>query len=158
MAQKVVRGYDIFPWAARGLRSRAVGRSAEVVTPPCEDGRRRFESGRPTTPRRAEVLTVLRPDLPQWRRIRAESLPLDVVDAAAKARAAGDWRGAAALAGCDVDVPLQDAALEDDLRHLSVDLLRWHLPRHRGGMSTLQPMVSAVLAPRAGADTAPLLR
>lgn len=100
----------------------------------------------------------MRPDLPQWRRIRAESLPLGVVDAAAKARAAGDWRGAAALAGCDVDVTLVDAALEDDLRHLSVDLLRWHLPRHRGGMSTLQPMVSAVLAPRAGADTAPLLR
>ncbi|WP_327001614.1 hypothetical protein OHA72_41780 [Dactylosporangium sp. NBC_01737] len=109
---------------------------------------------------------LLRPDLPQWRRIRAESLPLRVVDAAAAARAAGDWRGAAALALCDVDVTFDPgrfgaeavAALQDDLRHLSLDLLRWHLPRHRGGMSTLQPMVSAVLAPRAGADTAPLIR
>src|SRR5690348_15179280 len=111
--------------------------------------------GLPPHPR-AEVL--VRRDLPQWRRIRAESLPRHVVDAAAAARAAGDWRGAAALAHCDVDVDEDrlDAALEDDLRHLSVDLLRWHLPRHRGGMSTLQPMVSAVLAPRAGADTAPL--
>lgn len=121
--------------------------------------------GLPPT-RRAEVLTVLRPDVPQWRRIRAESLPRDVIDAAASARAAGDWRGAAALAHCDVDAAFDAgrfdaaavAALEDDLRHLSVDLLRWHLPRHRGGMSTLQPMVSAVLVPRAGAGTAPLIR
>ncbi|MET7422636.1 hypothetical protein [Dactylosporangium sp. NPDC005555] len=108
----------------------------------------------------------MRPDLPQWRRIRAESLPHAEVDAAAALRAAGDWRGAAALARCDVDVSFDAArfdaaavaALEDDLRHLSLDLLRWHLPRHRGGMSTLQPMVSAVLAPRAGADRAPLLK
>ncbi|MFC5003175.1 ankyrin repeat domain-containing protein [Dactylosporangium cerinum] len=112
------------------------------------------------------MLTVLRPDLPQWRRIRAESLPRPVVDAAAAARAAGDWAGAAALARCDVDVRFDPgrfdaAALEalyDDLRHLSVDLLWWHLPRHRGGMSTLQAMVSAILAPRAGADLAPLIR
>ncbi len=100
----------------------------------------------------------MRPDLPQWRRIRAESLPHDAVDAAAKARAAGDWRGAAALAHCDVDVTATTEAIEDDLRHLSLDLLRWHLPRHRGGMSTLQPMVSAVLVPRTGAGTAPLIR
>ncbi|MGI5184207.1 ankyrin repeat domain-containing protein [Dactylosporangium sp. CA-152071] len=98
----------------------------------------------------------MRNDLPQWRRIRAESLPHDVVDAAARAREAGDWRRAAELARCDVDIA--PGYESDDLRHLSLDLLWWHLPRHRGGMSTLQPMVSAVLPPRTGADSAPLLK
>jgi hypothetical protein len=101
----------------------------------------------------------MRRDLPQWRRIRAEALTHDVVAEAAAARAGGDWRRAAELARCDVDIDGDlEPAVRDDLRHLSLDLLWWHLPRHRGGMSTLQPMVSAVLAPRAGADTAPLLK
>ncbi|MFG2037857.1 ankyrin repeat domain-containing protein [Dactylosporangium sp. NPDC048998] len=91
-----------------------------------------------------------------------------LVAAAAEARASGDWRGAAALMPVDVDVDLAKvrdgfgaeaaAALEDDLRHLCLDLLWWHLPRHRGGMTTMQGLVSAVLAPESGAGTAPLLR
>ncbi|MEV8513541.1 hypothetical protein [Dactylosporangium sp. NPDC051484] len=91
-----------------------------------------------------------------------------LVAAAAEARASGDWRGAAALMPVDVDIDLAKvrddfgaeatAALEDDLRHLCLDLLWWHLPRHRGGMTTLQGSVSAVLAPKSGAGTAPLLR
>ncbi|WP_432834166.1 ankyrin repeat domain-containing protein [Dactylosporangium sp. CA-092794] len=113
-------------------------------------------------------LPFLARDLPQWRRIRAEMPSPSVVAAAAEARAAGDWRAAATLMPVDVvvDPPAVRArfgaaaadALEDDLRHLCLDLLWWHLPRHRGGMTTLQAQVSAILAPRTGADTAPLLR
>ncbi|GAA2621599.1 hypothetical protein GCM10010399_60850 [Dactylosporangium fulvum] len=114
------------------------------------------------------MLTVLRRDLPQWQRIRAEALPMHAVEAAATARAAGDWRRAAEIARTDVDVDLDDVrrrfgdraalAVEDDLRHLCLDLLWWHLPRHQGGMTTLQARVSAILAPAAGADSAPLVK
>ncbi|MER7007954.1 hypothetical protein ABT297_33595 [Dactylosporangium sp. NPDC000555] len=113
-------------------------------------------------------LPFLPRDLAQWRRIRAGMPSPALVAAAAEARASGDWHGAAALMPVDVDVDLAKvrdgfgaeaaAALEDDLRHLCLDLLWWHLPRHRGGMTTLQGTVSAVLAPKSGAGTAPLLR
>ncbi|WP_238007322.1 ankyrin repeat domain-containing protein [Dactylosporangium sp. AC04546] len=114
------------------------------------------------------MLTTLRRDIPQWRRIRAEALPPHVVEAAAAARSAGDWRRAAELARTEVSIDLEATRqrfggvaadeLEDDLRHLCLDLLWWHLPRHRGGMTTLHPRVSAVLAPSANADAGPLLR
>ncbi|MET7392425.1 ankyrin repeat domain-containing protein [Dactylosporangium sp. NPDC005572] len=114
------------------------------------------------------MLTTLRRDIPQWRRIRAEALPPHVVEAAAAARAVGDWRRAAELARTQVSIDLDATRirfggvaadeLEDDLRHLCLDLLWWHLPRHRGGMTTLHPRVSAVLAPSADAETGPLLR
>ncbi|WP_432984295.1 hypothetical protein [Dactylosporangium sp. CA-233914] len=113
-------------------------------------------------------LPFLARELPIWRNIRAVMPPPALVAAAASARAAGDWRGAAALlpATIDVDLPaVRDrfgaeaaAALEDDLRHLCLDLLWWHLPRHSGGRRTLQAQVSAILAPRQGANTAPLVR
>jgi hypothetical protein len=110
----------------------------------------------------------LRNDLTQWRRIRAGSLPAETVAVAAAARAAGDWRTAAAVAHGDVDIDLDavrerfgDAAtdaLEDDLRHLALDLLWWHLPRHRAGMTTLRARTAAILAPETGAERAPLIR
>jgi hypothetical protein len=102
-----------------------------------------------------------------WRNIRAEMPPPELVAAAASARAGGDWRAAAALMPVTVDVDLAGVharfgagaadRLEDDLRHLALDLLWWHLPRHRGGRSTLQAQVAAVLAPRARASWEPLL-
>ncbi|GGM80246.1 ankyrin repeat domain-containing protein [Dactylosporangium sucinum] len=114
------------------------------------------------------MLTTLRRDIPQWRRIRAEALPPHVVEAAAEARAAGDWRRAAELARTEVDIDLAATRerfggvaadeLEDNLHHLCLDLLWWHLPRHRGGMTTLHPRVSAVLAPLTDANVGPLLR
>src|SRR5262245_50665028 len=91
---------------------------------------------------------ALRNDLTVWHRIRTTAHPQGMVAAATAARAAGDWRGAAAAAWADVAFDLADvrdrfgteatAQLEDDLRHLALDLLWWHLPRHRGGMTTLQ--------------------
>ncbi|WP_426509680.1 hypothetical protein ACPPVO_02400 [Dactylosporangium sp. McL0621] len=106
-------------------------------------------------------------ELPLWRNIRAEMPPPELVAAAASARARGDWRAAATLMPVTVDVDLAVVRarfgagpadrLEDDLRHLALDLLWWHLPRHRGGRSTLQAQVAAVLAPRARASGEPLL-
>jgi hypothetical protein len=93
--------------------------------------------------------------------------PSAIADAAA-ARRAGDWRAAAAFARTDVDVDLDalrerhgDAAVdavEDDLRHLALDLLWWHLPRHTGGMTTLRARTAAILAPATGATEALLIR
>jgi hypothetical protein len=61
------------------------------------------------------------------------------IAAAAQRRAAGDWSGACAVAGIgsEVDPPAVAreagaevaAAVEDDLRHLVPDLLRWHVLR-----------------------------
>lgn len=114
------------------------------------------------------MITLLRGDLTQWRRIRTRMPTPQAVAAAAGARAAGDWRAAAALADTDVDLDLDDvrhrfgteaaAAIDDDLRHLALDLLLWHLPRHHGGMTTLRARTSAVLAPRAADHGTPLLR
>jgi hypothetical protein len=110
------------------------------------------------------VYEILRRDLSQWRRIRAELWSAAEVRAVATKVASGDWRAAAALVDTDVEVDLDDvrrrfgataaAAIEDDLHHLRLDLLWWHLPRHRGGRTTLLPRVSAVLGPDEGADTA----
>ncbi|MFC7242019.1 ankyrin repeat domain-containing protein [Catellatospora aurea] len=114
------------------------------------------------------MITLLRGDLTQWRRIRTRMPTSQAVAAAADARAAGDWRTAAALADTVVDVDLDDvrdrfgteaaAAIAEDLRHLALDLLLWHLPRHHGGMTTLRARTSAVLAPQAVDHGTPLLR
>ncbi|MFF5230755.1 ankyrin repeat domain-containing protein [Dactylosporangium sp. NPDC000521] len=63
-----------------------------------------------------------------------------MVERATERRLAGDWRGACAAAGVDVEVDLPAIGnahgtevaerIEDDLGHLVPDLLRWHLPRH----------------------------
>ncbi|MFI5906056.1 ankyrin repeat domain-containing protein [Dactylosporangium sp. NPDC051541] len=107
-------------------------------------------------------------ELPLWRNIRSQMPSRALVAAAAAARSEGDWRTAATLMPVTVDIDLNTvhntygseatAALEDDLRHLCLDLLWWHLPRHAGGRGTLQPQVSAVLAPRINAANSPLLR
>ncbi|MEU0553206.1 ankyrin repeat domain-containing protein [Dactylosporangium sp. NPDC006015] len=65
-----------------------------------------------------------------------------MVERATERRLAGDWHGACQTAGVDVDVDLPAISnahgkevagrIEDDLRHLVPDLLRWHLPQRPG--------------------------
>ncbi|MFF8878343.1 ankyrin repeat domain-containing protein [Streptomyces flaveolus] len=91
-----------------------------------------------------------------WRRIRRYAVPRTMIERAAERRSAGDWRGACAAAGVDVALDLPEIAehcghdvaeaLEDDLRHLVPDLLRWHLPRILGGWTTLDTGRTVVLA------------
>ncbi|MFE1291217.1 ankyrin repeat domain-containing protein [Streptomyces sp. NPDC058751] len=90
------------------------------------------------------------------RRIRRYAVPRWMIERATAARLAGDWRGACAAAGVDIAFELSEvaghcgddvaAALEDDLRHLAPDLLRWHLPRILGGRTTLVTGQTVVLA------------
>ncbi|WP_253195637.1 ankyrin repeat domain-containing protein [Streptomyces sp. JHA26] len=90
------------------------------------------------------------------RRIRRYAVPGRMIEQATERRAAGDWRGACAAAGVDVAFDLAKVAedhgddvagaLEDDLRHLVPDLLRWHLPRFLGGWTTLDTDRTVVLA------------
>jgi hypothetical protein len=74
-----------------------------------------------------------------WSRVRQYAVPSSMVETATARRLTGDWAGACAAAGVDVDLGLRPAArahgqafadrLRDDLRHLAPDLLRWHMPR-----------------------------
>ncbi|MFG2332521.1 hypothetical protein ACGFMM_23190 [Streptomyces sp. NPDC048604] len=74
-----------------------------------------------------------------WSRVREYAVPTSMIETATARRDVGDWAGACAAAGFDVDVDLKAAArvhghelkarLRDDLRHLAPDLLRWHMPR-----------------------------
>ncbi|MEV0131942.1 ankyrin repeat domain-containing protein [Dactylosporangium sp. NPDC050688] len=71
--------------------------------------------------------------------LHPSAVPAWMIERATARRLAGDWRGACAAAGVDVDVDLAAVRrvhgaevagqAEDDLRHLVPDLLRWHLPR-----------------------------
>ncbi|MFE2298825.1 ankyrin repeat domain-containing protein [Streptomyces sp. NPDC059445] len=90
------------------------------------------------------------------RRIRRYAVPRWMIERAAAARLAGDWRAACAAANVDVAFTLSEVAdqcghdvataLEHDLRHLAPDLLRWHLPRILGGRTTLATDKTVVLA------------
>jgi hypothetical protein len=74
-----------------------------------------------------------------WPRVREFAVPASMIDTATARRHVGDWAGACAAAGVDVDLDLRAVArthgrhltsrLRTDLRHLAPDLLRWHLPR-----------------------------
>ncbi|AVV40407.1 hypothetical protein C6376_02120 [Streptomyces sp. P3] len=74
-----------------------------------------------------------------WPRVREFAVPASMIETATARRRAGDWAGACAAAGVDVDLDLRTLAvshgrefvsrLRSDLRHLAPDLLRWHLPR-----------------------------
>ncbi|MEV4507432.1 ankyrin repeat domain-containing protein [Dactylosporangium sp. NPDC049525] len=71
--------------------------------------------------------------------LHPSAVPARMIERATARRLAGDWRGACAAAGVDVEVDsaalkrahgAQVAAdVDDELRHLVPDLLRWHLPR-----------------------------
>ncbi|WP_327317950.1 hypothetical protein [Streptomyces sp. NBC_01235] len=74
-----------------------------------------------------------------WLRVREFAVPASMIETATARRRAGDWAGACAAAGVDVDLDLRAVAraygrafvslLRSDLRHLAPDLLRWHMPR-----------------------------
>jgi hypothetical protein len=74
-----------------------------------------------------------------WPRVRDFAVPPTMIETATARRRRGDWAGACAAAGFDVDLDLRSSAraygrelvarIRADLRHLAPDLLRWHLPR-----------------------------
>ncbi|MFI0352151.1 ankyrin repeat domain-containing protein [Actinomadura sp. 9N407] len=90
------------------------------------------------------------------RRIRRYAVPRSMIERGAGRRLAGDWRGACAAAGMDVEVDLADVArlrdseiagrVEDALLHLVPDLVRWHAPRIEPHRTSLAPDHVLVLA------------
>ncbi|UYQ65341.1 hypothetical protein [Streptomyces peucetius] len=74
-----------------------------------------------------------------WLRVREYAVPPSMIETATARRLAGDWAGACAAAGFDVDFNLRSVArthghhlaarVRADLRRLAPDLLRWHMPR-----------------------------
>ncbi|MFF0013566.1 hypothetical protein [Streptomyces sp. NPDC005374] len=74
-----------------------------------------------------------------WPRVREYAVPASMIETATVRRRAGDWAGACAAAGFDVDLNLRAVArghgrelaarIRADLRSLAPDLLRWHMPR-----------------------------
>uniref|UniRef100_A0AAU3GPC6 Uncharacterized protein n=1 Tax=Streptomyces sp. NBC_01401 TaxID=2903854 RepID=A0AAU3GPC6_9ACTN len=74
-----------------------------------------------------------------WLRVREIAVPPLMIETATARRTAGDWAGACAAAGFDVDLDLRTVGrlygkdlasrLRADLRRLAPDLLRWHMPR-----------------------------
>ncbi|MEU1181903.1 hypothetical protein ABZ464_30570 [Streptomyces sp. NPDC005820] len=74
-----------------------------------------------------------------WRRVREFAVPPSMIETATARRLTGDWAGACAAAGIDVDFTLRSVAQDHgrhlaarvraDLRRLAPDLLRWHMPR-----------------------------
>ncbi|KOU61508.1 hypothetical protein ADK57_27520 [Streptomyces sp. MMG1533] len=74
-----------------------------------------------------------------WPRVREFAVPPSMIETATARRRVGDWAGACAAAGIDVDLQLRSVArthgrelaarIRADLRHLAPDLLRWHMPR-----------------------------
>ncbi|MFJ4200923.1 hypothetical protein ACIP2Y_15020 [Streptomyces sviceus] len=74
-----------------------------------------------------------------WPRVREFAVPASMIETATARRLAGDWSGACAAAGFDVDLNLRAVArdhgrelasrVRSDLRALAPDLLRWHMPR-----------------------------
>jgi hypothetical protein len=88
------------------------------------------------------------------RRSRRYGVPEEMIEACAAARASGDWR--LACAAGEVDVRLEPRRLppgvEDMLAGFAPDLVRWHLPRARGGYTTLATGIDYVLAPDGPVD------
>lgn len=74
-----------------------------------------------------------------WLRVREFAVPPSMIETATARRTAGDWAGACAAAGFDIDIDLRTLTrrygrevadrVRADLRRLAPDLLRWHLPR-----------------------------
>ncbi|MFE2261985.1 hypothetical protein [Streptomyces griseosporeus] len=90
-----------------------------------------------------------------WLRVRRYAVPPSVIETATARRRTGDWAGACAAAGIDVDLRLRTVAhthgrdlaarIRADLRHLAPDLLRWHMPRIAPD-GLLRPGVTVTLA------------
>ncbi|PSR70030.1 hypothetical protein C8258_03015 [Nocardia sp. MDA0666] len=93
--------------------------------------------------------------IPLWLRIREFAVPPAMIETATTRRRAGDWAGACAAAGVDVDVDPRQLArthgselaarVLGDLRHLAPDLLRWHMPRVASD-GLLRPGLTTTLA------------
>ncbi|WP_405164381.1 hypothetical protein OG203_04485 [Nocardia sp. NBC_01499] len=90
-----------------------------------------------------------------WPRVRAFAVPPSMIETATSRRRVGDWAGACAAAGFDIDFTMRSVArnhghelaarIRADLRHLAPDLLRWHLPRVAPD-GLLRPGLTIVLA------------
>ncbi|WTN09560.1 hypothetical protein OHA83_06345 [Streptomyces canus] len=90
-----------------------------------------------------------------WPRVREFAVPASMIETATARRLAGDWAGACAAAGFDVDLNLRAVArdhgrelasrVRSDLRALAPDLLRWHMPRIAPD-GLLRPGVTLTLA------------
>ncbi|MET8331233.1 hypothetical protein [Streptomyces sp. NPDC005181] len=90
-----------------------------------------------------------------WLRVREFAVPPSMIETATARRRAGDWAGACAAAGFDVDLNPRSVArthgqelaaqIRADLRHLAPDLLRWHMPRI-GPHGLLRPGLTIALA------------
>jgi hypothetical protein len=90
-----------------------------------------------------------------WPRVREFAVPASMIETATARRLAGDWAGACAAAGFDVDLDLRAVArdhgrerasrIRSDLRALAPDLLRWHMPRIAPD-GLLRPGVTLTLA------------
>ncbi|MES5823795.1 hypothetical protein [Streptomyces sp. RG80] len=95
------------------------------------------------------------PRLSFWLRVREFAVPPSMIETATARRLAGDWGGACAAAGFDVDLQLRSVARDHgvelaarvraDLRRLAPDLLRWHMPRIAPD-GLLRPGVTLTLA------------
>jgi hypothetical protein len=100
-----------------------------------------------------------------WPRVREFAVPPSMIETATARRRAGDWAGACAAAGIDVDLQPRAVArahgrelaarLRADLRHLAPDLLRWHMPRIAPD-GLLRPGLTVTLARYDTAGTGPL--
>ncbi|WP_405892621.1 hypothetical protein OG272_04740 [Streptomyces sp. NBC_00104] len=98
-----------------------------------------------------------------WSRVREFAVPPSMIETATARRAVGDWAGACAAAGFDIDFDMRSLAgghgqelaarVRADLRHLAPDLLRWHMPRIAPD-GLLRPGLTITLAryPAAGRD------
>ncbi|MFE5816108.1 hypothetical protein ACFQ6S_22285 [Streptomyces sp. NPDC056479] len=99
-------------------------------------------------------------ELSFWPRVREFAVPASMIETATVRRLAGDWAGACAAAGFDVDLNLRSLArdhgrelagrVRDDLRCLAPDLLRWHMPRIAPD-GLLRPGLTLALAQYGGA-------
>ncbi|MET8651341.1 hypothetical protein [Nocardia aurea] len=97
-----------------------------------------------------------------WSRVREFAVPPSMIENATARRRVGDWAGACAAAGFDVEFDMRATArihgralateIRSDLRSLAPDLLRWHLPRI-APTGLLRPGSTITLAryPRGGA-------
>ncbi|MFF7949682.1 hypothetical protein [Streptomyces griseorubiginosus] len=96
-----------------------------------------------------------------WPRVREFAVPASMIETATARRLAGDWAGACAAAGFDIDLTLRAVAREHgrdlmsrlraDLRALAPDLLRWHMPRIAPD-GLLRPGLTLTLARYEAAD------